>query len=102
MQGELKEICANNYDTILKMKYQQNFTCGRVWKELESKTSTLLAILSGSFSNGPVQPAVCTCASILIKMRNLRVNLVQAMTSVVLRAGHANIQVSVQTGRQTL
>lgn len=95
MQGELKEICANNYDTILKMKYKENFTWGMVWKELESKISTLLAILSGSFSNGPVQLAVCTCASILIKMRNLTVNLVQAMISVTLRAGHANTQVSV-------
>ena len=98
VQGELKEICSDNYDTILRMKYKvalENFTWSRVWKELQSKTPTLLEILSGGCSNGPVQPDVCTCASILMKRRNPKVNLVQAMVSVVLKAGHANTQVCV-------
>ena len=96
LQNELKEICADGYDTILRMKYRvalEMFTWSRVWKELQSKTPTLLEILSGGCSNGPVQPSICTCASILMKLRNPKVNLVQAMVSVVLKAGHANIQV---------
>lgn len=100
VQGELKEICSDSYDTILRMKYKvalQNFTWSRVWKELQSKTPTLLAILSGGYSKGQVQPALCTCASILMKLRNPKVNLVQAMISVLLKAGHANTQVSVLT-----
>lgn len=95
VQSELKEICSDRYDTILRMKYNvalENFTWSRVWKELQSKTPTLLEILSG---DGPVQPSICTCASILLKLRNPKVNLVQAMVSVVLMAGHANTQVIV-------
>lgn len=98
VQSELKEICSDSYDTILRMKYKvalESFTWRRVWRELQNKTPTLLAILSGRCSNGPVQPAVCTCASILMKLRNPKVNLVQAMISVVLKAGHANTQVRV-------
>ena len=55
VQGELKEICSDSYDTILRMKYKvalENFTWSRVWKELQSKTPTLLEILSGGCSNG--------------------------------------------------
>ena len=98
VQGELKEICSDSYDTILRIKYKvalENFSWNRVWRELKSRTPTLLAILSGSCANGPVQPAICTCASILMKLRNPKVNLVQAMISVVLKAGHANTQVRV-------
>ena len=90
VQNELKEICADGYDTILRMKYRvalEMFTWSRVWKELQSKTPTLLEILSGGCSNRPVQPSICTCASILMKLRNPKVNLVQAMVSVVLKAG---------------
>ena len=61
----------------------------------EQKKTTLLEILSGGCSNGPVQPSICTRASILIKLRNPKVNLVQAMVSVVLKTGHANTQVIV-------
>ena len=96
VKGELKEICSDSYDTILRMKFKvalENFTWSRVWKELQNKTPTLLEILSGGSSNGPVQPSICTCASILMKLRNPKVNLVQAMVSVVLKAGHANTQV---------
>ena len=96
VQSELKEICSDRYDTILRMKYKvalESFTWSRVWKELQSKTPTLLEILSGGCSDGPVQPSICTCASILLKLRNPKVNLVQAMVSVVLKAGHANTQV---------
>ena len=56
---------------------------------------TLLEILSGGCSNGTVQPSICTCASILMKLRNPKVNLVQATVSAVLKAGHANTQVIV-------
>ena len=103
MQNELKEICADGYDTILRMKYRvalEMFTWSRVWKELQSKTSTLLEILSGGCSNGPVQPSICTCASILMKLRTPKVNLVQAMVSVVLKAGmpiYRQLEIIIQT-----
>lgn len=93
VQGELKEICSDSYDTILRMKYKvalENFSWSRIWTELQSKMPTLLEILSGGCSNGFVQPSICTCASILMKLRNPKVNLVQAIVSVVLKAGHAN------------
>ena len=86
------------------MKYKvalENFTWIRVWKELQSKTPTLLEILIGGCSKGPAQPSVCTCASILMKLRHPKVNLVQAMVSIVLKAGHANTQVSVKPQRDT-
>ena len=59
------------------------------------QNTTLLEILSGGCSHGPVQPSICTCASILMQLRNPKVNLVQAMLSVVLKVGHANTQVIV-------
>ena len=79
------------------MKYKvalERFTWDRVWQELENKAPTLLKILSGGASSNNIKPAICTCASILLKLRrNLKVNVVQAVVSVVLKAGHANIQV---------
>ena len=62
VQSELKEICSDRYDTILRVKYKvalESFTWSRVWKELQRKTPTLLEILSGGCSGGPVQPSIC-------------------------------------------
>ena len=96
VQKELKEICSDEYCSILRMKYKvalERFTWDRVWQELENKAPTLLKILSGGASSNNIKPAICTCASILLKLRNPKVNVVQAVVSVVLKAGHANIQV---------
>ena len=93
VQKEIKEICSDQYSSILRMKYKvalETFAWDRVWKELETKAPTLLMVLSGGASSSNIKPAICTCAGIL---RNPKVNIVQAVVSVVLKAGHANIQV---------
>ena len=96
VQKELKEICSNKYTSILRMKYKvslEMFAWDRVWQELQSKAPTLLTILSGGASSSNIRPAICTCASILLKLRNPKINVVQAVVSLVLKAGHASIQV---------
>ena len=96
VQKELQEICSDTYNSILRMKCKEaleRFIWDRVWLKLEMKAPVLLQILSGGVSSGNIKPAICTCASILLKLRNPKVNLVQAMVSVVLKAGHAGIQV---------
>ena len=55
---------------------------------------TLLRII-GSRSSDTAKPALCVCAMILLKLRNKAMNLVQAIVSVVLKAGQANIQVNI-------
>ena len=40
-----------------------------------------------------IKPVLCMCASMLLKLRNPHVNLVQGMVSIVLRVGHACKQV---------
>ena len=95
-QQELKGMCSDTHSSILRMKYEvalESFTWDRVWEELESKVPTVLKILSSDFSNTSIKPAVCVCASILLKLRNPKINLVQAMLSVVLKAGQVNIHV---------
>ena len=40
-----------------------------------------------------VIPALCVCASIFLKLQNQKVNVVQTMIGLVLKAGHATKQV---------
>ena len=96
VQKEIKGICSDDYSSILRMKYKvalERFTWDRVWQELETKAPIFVHLLSGGASSTNIKPAICTCASILLKLRNPKVNLVQAMVSVVLKAGCASIQV---------
>ena len=52
------------------------------------KAPVLLQTLSGGVSSGP---AICTCASILLKFHNPKVNLVQAMVSAVLKRSRSGL-----------
>lgn len=101
VRREIKELCSRKYDTILRMTTKpalENFTWERVLDELERKAPTLLSIIRDSLpkkkaASEAARPAICTCASILLKMTNPHVNLVQGVLSVVLRAGRASTQV---------
>ena len=96
IKSELKDICSDMHSSILRMKYKEaleRFSWERVWEELKEKVPTLLNILCSGVSSDKINPAICMSASILIKLHNPKVNLVQAMLSVVLKAGQASIQV---------
>ena len=49
--------------------------------------------ISGGASSSNIRPAICIYASILMKLRNPKIDLVQPAVSVVLKAGHASIHV---------
>ena len=72
----------------------EHFSWETVWCELEQKAPTLMAFLVGlappsKRQSEHVKPALSLCASILLKLRNDKVNLVQSVTSLVMKAGHA-------------
>ena len=101
IQREVKGVCSDAHDSILRMTSKpaiENFTWERVWQELELKTPLLATTLSGLLPVSKrtqinVVPALCVCASVLLKLQNQKVNLVQTMISLVLKAGHATKQV---------
>jgi hypothetical protein len=74
------------------MKYKvalENFTWSRVWKELQSKKNNSLRDIEWWLLKW-------SCATFHMHLcKHPKVNLVQAMVSVVLKAGHANTQVIV-------
>ena len=80
----------------------EHFTWETVWSELEQKAPTLTAILLGLAPTSKresehIKPALSLCASILLKLRNDKVNLVQSVISLVMKAGHASKQVCLLT-----
>lgn len=101
IKKEIKTVCSETHDSILKMKTKpalEQFTWKTVWLELQQNAPTLIDLLLGllpaSKSNlDSVRPALCMCASILLKLTNGKVNLVQTVISLVLKAGHATKQV---------
>lgn len=101
IRKEIKKICSRKHDSILRMKTKpalENFSWDRILKELQLHTPTLLAILTKCLpkhksTSSAIIPAVCTSASILLKMTNPHVNLAQGVLSIILRAGCATKQV---------
>ena len=101
MQREIRNICSDTHDSILRMTSKpalENFTWDRVWQELLAKSPLLAATLTGLLPaskkmHSNVIPALCVCASIILKLQNQKVNVVQTMISLVLKAGHATKQV---------
>ena len=72
----------------------------RVWSELQLHAPLLVAILvqllppsKREVVHYVYRPALCVCVSILLKLRSDKINIVQAMIAVVLKAGHATKQV---------
>ena len=99
---EISMICSDSHDSILRMKTKtalELFSWERVWLELKTHAPMLVALLvqllppSKRKSADVIHPALCICASILLKLRNNKVNVVQVMMAVILKAGHASKQV---------
>ena len=103
--AEIKCVCSDSRNSILRMKNKtalEHFTWETVWSELEQKAPTLTAILLGLAPTSKresehIKPALSLCASILLKLRNDKVNLVQSVISLVMKAGHASKQVCLLT-----
>ena len=102
LRKEIGKICSDSHDSILRMKTKtalELFSWGRVWLELQTHAPLLVDVLlqllppSKRTTEDAIHPALCICASILLKLRNNKVNLVQAMVAVILKAGHATKQV---------
>lgn len=76
----------------------ERFTWERVWSEVETCCPTLTSFLWECLSPRAKEfentiPSLCVCASILLKLQNPHVNVVQALLSLILKSGHASKQV---------
>ena len=100
-RNELKKICSESHDSILRMKSKtalEYFTWERVWVELQDNAPILVLFLLQLVpplkrEKEEVKRAICVCMSILLKLRCDKVNIVQAVISLILTAGHATKQV---------
>ncbi len=98
---EVKLVCSAKHESILMMKTKpalENFTWRTVWAELQQSAPTLLKVLQEALprqkrESEAAKPVICMCASLLLKFRNPRVNVVQAVISLILQAGHASKEV---------
>ena len=99
-QQEIKNLCSDSHDSILRITSKpalENFTWERVWQELQLNTPLLANFHTGFLPKSKEAscflPALCVCAS---KLQNQKVNVVQSMISLLLKAGHATKQVSAE------
>lgn len=98
---EVKKLCSDSHDSILRNTTKpavELFTWERVWLELQLNAPLLLSLLTNLISptkrdDKSVKPALCMCASILLKLQNQKVDIVQTMIGLVLKAGHATTEV---------
>ena len=98
---EITKLCSDSNDSILRMTTKpalEHFTWDRVWHELQHSAPLLLSLLTNLLPPAKreavsIRPALCVCASIFLKVQNHKLNVVQTMIGLVLRAGHANKQV---------
>ena len=95
-------LCSDSHDSILRMKNKtalELFSWERVWREMQMHAPLLVTFLtqllplSKRKDENAFHPALSVCASILLTLHNFKVNIVQAVIAVVLRAGHATKQV---------
>ena len=100
-RNEMKFISSLKHFSILRFKSKdslERFTWDRVWSEIEDHCPMLATFLKEclpvrvSENNGSI-PSLCVCASIILKLRNPHINVVQGMISLILKSGHANQQV---------
>ena len=97
VRAEMKSVSSDSHDSILRLKTKtalEHFTWETVWIELQQNAPTPMSLLVGltpasKYKSKGIRPALCWCASILLKLRNDKVNLVQSVISLVLKAGHA-------------
>lgn len=97
----MKVVTSLKHDSILRMKNKQsmeNFTWDHVWSEIETYCPTLGSIFKNCLplhvlKNDKFIPSAALCSSVLLKLRNPHVNVLQGVISIILKAGHANTQV---------
>ena len=91
---EVYSICSDHHNSILWLKSKpalENFSWDTVWKELTKEVPTLTSfvqrLLPVGKRNTAVQPALCLCVTIILKL-NKKVNLVHSVISLIIKAGH--------------
>ena len=100
---EVVRICSDEHDSILRLKSKpalEHFSWETVWEELSQNAPMLMSLLlnlvpSSKRDSESVKPALCVCASVILKLNNQKMNLVQSAVSLVLKAGHATKQVNI-------
>lgn len=100
---EVIPICSDEHDSLLRLKSKpaiENFTWESVWLELKQNAPGLVSFLCALLpfakrNSETTRPALCMCVSILLKLQNPKVNLVQSMVSLILKSGHATKQVCI-------
>ena len=78
----------------------EKFTWDRIWSEVETCCPLLASFIKGCLppklqDNSCSLPSLCVCASIILKMQNSHINLVQGLLSLLLKSGHASKQVHI-------
>ena len=106
VRKEIKFLCSDTHNSIQReqSKASIGFLAGipTVWCELQSKAPLLLLILQNCFSKSKatsdgMKAIFCMFISMLLKTRNSKMCMVQAMITLVLYAGHTEKQVSICT-----
>ena len=100
VQMELKSLCSDKNTSVFRCGSKKDivdFKWETLWLELCLKAPLLLKLLQHAFPSKRQlpKPVLCTIAAILLKQRNQKMCCVQAMTSIVLQAGHAGKQVRI-------
>ena len=105
VQHEIHSICMRKYgDSVLRLLRNAsnsskvcNFSWVELLKEFKTKAPTLMSFVRAALARrGRKVPryAVGACVSVLLKNRNKNLALVQAVTSIVMYAGHCAKQVN--------
>jgi L1 cell adhesion molecule like protein len=110
IRKEMQTLTSRKHDSILRMKNKQsleNFTWDRVWNEIERFCPTLANVLKDCLPpkllvKDAFIPSVALCSSVLFKLRNPHVNVLQGVISILLKAGHANSQVFRRLAKMSL
>jgi len=98
---EFKKLCSDCHDSILRITTKpavELFTWERVWLKMQLNVPLLLSFLTNLISptkrdDRSIKPALCMCASIILKLQNQKLNVVQTMIGLVLKGGHATTEV---------
>ncbi|XP_019858884.1 PREDICTED: uncharacterized protein LOC109587103 isoform X2 [Amphimedon queenslandica] len=95
MQREMKHICSQSHDSILRDTKGdvtvKQFSWETVWDELHRNIPTLISVLV-DLADGDV-PLTCFIASMLLKKRLPKMCLVQRATSILLYGNGANTKI---------
>lgn len=98
VQKEIKKLCSDSHDSILRMKSKtalERFTWERVWLEIQMNAPLLVSLFLHHLKEKTKLSGQLFAHALvfLLKLRCQKVNIVQAVIGVVLKAGHATKQV---------